>query len=197
VSRDLNPADSPRRRVPGVGKFVAGSCQAIVRMSCRGVLDQCHSRSSSSEHSRGEPVCPRTGRTTAANYANDHRGRHVINETGVAGIGGGCGRNASDWPTREPPARLWLTNSSWTSRSSMKPLKNSWATLSEYKRTYSPGARCGAVAGSGKAALGRDGQTRQRGRLSTHSEVTPGASEFGPGGAGPYAPAHPAAARVL
>ena len=32
VSRDLNPADSPRCRVPEVGKFVAGSCQAIVRV---------------------------------------------------------------------------------------------------------------------------------------------------------------------
>ena len=32
MSRDLNPADSPRRRVPEVGKFVAGSCQAIVRV---------------------------------------------------------------------------------------------------------------------------------------------------------------------
>jgi len=32
VSRDLNPADSPRRRVPEVGKLVAGTCQANVRV---------------------------------------------------------------------------------------------------------------------------------------------------------------------
>ena len=35
VSRDLSLADPPRRRVPGAGKFLAGSWQAIVRMYLR------------------------------------------------------------------------------------------------------------------------------------------------------------------
>jgi len=60
---------------------------------CRSVLDQRHSRSSCSEHSRGEPVCSQAGRTTAANYTDGSRGRPVYNETEVAGIGGGRGQN--------------------------------------------------------------------------------------------------------